>query len=275
MNSNHTDTVSMANQMRQLCLKAISRAGSGHPGGSLSLADLLAVLYFGGYLNIRPEDPRFKDRDRVVLSKGHACPILYSALALKGFISVDDLMTLRQSTSFLQGHPDMKHTPGIDMSTGSLGQGISAACGIALGLKRQGIKAHVWAFLGDGELDEGEVWEALSFASAYGLSNLTVVLDWNGLQIDGSNKEVMNLGNVKERFEVCGLECVEIDGHDHEAIAAAYDRALSCHTSPFGIIARTVKGKGVSFMENQVGWHGKAPDAQCLEKALCELGGRL
>lgn len=274
MNDKEKEIAAKAAQMRALALKAISSAGSGHPGGSLSLADLMASLYFGGWLNVDPKDPHKHDRDRVVLSKGHACPILYAALTLKGFMSKEDLMSLRKSGSFLQGHPDMKHTPGIDMSTGSLGQGISAACGIALGLKRQGIGAHVWAFLGDGELDEGEVWEALTFASAYRLDNLTVILDWNGLQIDGSNAQVMNISNPRARFEACGLECVEINGHDLGAIAAAYDKALSCHTAPFGIIARTVKGKGVSFMENQVGWHGKAPDAECLEKALSELGGR-
>ena len=274
MNDKEKEIAAKAVQMRALALKAISSAGSGHPGGSLSLADLMASLYFGGWLNVDPKDPHKHDRDRVVLSKGHACPILYAALTLKGFMSKEDLMSLRKSGSFLQGHPDMKHTPGIDMSTGSLGQGISAACGIALGLKRQGIGAHVWAFLGDGELDEGEVWEALTFASAYRLDDLTVILDWNGLQIDGSNAQVMNISNPRARFEACGLECVEINGHDLGAIAAAYDKALSCHTAPFGIIARTVKGKGVSFMENQVGWHGKAPDAECLGKALSELGGR-
>ena len=260
----------IATELRKSVLEAIYCGGSGHPGGSLSLADIMAVLY-GEKLNIDPQNPKAKDRDRVVLSKGHAAPILYAALAYKGFFKKEELRNLRHLDSFLQGHPEMKHTPGVDMTTGSLGQGISAACGMALGLKKQGSKARVYAIIGDGEMDEGQVWEALMFANQYKLSNLTVILDYNRLQIDGSIDEVMDIDNPAERFKAFHLNTIEIDGHNFEQIVNAIDSAEKCTDKPTAIIAHTVKGKGVSFMENQVGWHGKAPSHEELEKALEEL----
>ena len=262
-----------ASELRYMALEAIAAAGSGHPGGSLSLADLITALYWGP-LKASAQNPRDPDRDRVVLSKGHACPVLYAALCKKGYINKKDLLSLRKAESFLQGHPDMKHTPGIDMSTGSLGQGISAACGMALALRLQGRKSRVYAFLGDGEIEEGEVWEALMFASQYALSNLTIVLDLNGLQIDGSTQQVMSTANIKARFESFGMHTLEINGHDFAAIDAAYEEAARWSLGPTAIIAHTVKGKGVSFMENQVGWHGKALTPDELKEAKAELGVR-
>ncbi len=264
------DLKKTASKLRALALEAIYNGGSGHPGGSLSLADIMAVLYFD-VMNVDPKDPKKANRDRFVLSKGHAAPILYASLALKGFIKQEDLKTLRHTDSFLQGHPDMKHTNGVDMSTGSLGQGISAACGMALAAKKLNADYRVYTVLGDGEINEGQVWEALMFANQYKLSNLTIILDHNGLQIDGSNDEVMALCNLKERFESFGLNTIEIDGHDIDAIKDAFAKAQAHKDGATVIIANTVKGKGVDFMENQVGWHGKAPSADELTKALAQL----
>ena len=264
------DLKKTAAKLRALALDAIYNGGSGHPGGSLSLADIMSVLYFDE-MNIDPKDPKKEDRDRFVLSKGHAAPILYASLALKGFIPVEDLKTLRHSNSYLQGHPDMKHTSGVDMSTGSLGQGISAACGMAKAGLMNKKDYRVYAVLGDGEINEGQVWEALMFANHYALHNLTVILDHNGLQIDGSNDEVMKLDNLKERFESFGFNTIEIDGNDIAAIKGALKSAREYTEGPTAIIANTVKGKGVDFMENQVGWHGKAPSAEELSKALSQL----
>lgn len=262
----------IAAKLRIFALKAIYSAGSGHLGGSLSLADIMAVLY-GDKLNINASDPQNINRDRLILSKGHAAPILYAALAYKGFFDSKELTLLRTKNSFLQGHPDMKHTPGVDMTTGSLGQGISAACGIALGLKTQKIKSHVFAIIGDGEMDEGQVWEALMFANQYHLSNLTVILDYNKLQIDGTNSAVMEIAEPAEKFRSFHFNVIEIDGHNYEQISSAINIALSAQDKPTAIIAHTVKGKGVSFMENQVGWHGKAPDADEYAAAIKELRG--
>ena len=261
----------IADELRYMALEAIVKGGSGHPGGSLSLADIMSVLYFD-VMQVDPKDPKKADRDRFVLSKGHASPILYAALAKKGFFDRNELLKLRHVDSFLQGHPDMKHTAGVDMSTGSLGQGISAACGMAMAAKLTASNYRVYTVLGDGEMNEGEVWEALMFASHNSLSNLTVIVDHNGLQIDGSNDEVMSLKNIKAKLEAFDLNTIEIDGHDYEQILQAFARARECENRPTVILAHTIKGKGVSFMENQVGWHGKAPSEQELLQAKEELG---
>lgn len=269
MNSKELATV--AAKIRYEALDAITCAGTGHPGGSLSMADIIATLYFE-VMNIDPKHPDDPNRDRFVLSKGHACPALYAALAERGFFDKKELKRLRHLDSFLQGHPDMKHTPGVDMSTGSLGQGISAACGIALSARLQKRSYRVYTVLGDGEIDEGQVWEALMFAKHYKLTNLTVILDHNGLQIDGTNDEVMSVENPVARFESFGFNVIEIDGNDIDSLLAAFDLAKKCMYKPTLIVANTIKGKGVSFMENQVGWHGKAPSADELAKAKEELG---
>lgn len=260
----------IASTLRKYVLEAIYNGGSGHPGGSLSLADIMAVLY-GDRMHLDPKDPKDPNRDRFVLSKGHAAPILYAALAYKGYFEIAELKNLRHLGSFLQGHPEMKHTPGVDMTTGSLGQGISAACGMALGLKMSGSKARVYAVIGDGEMEEGQVWEALMFANQYHLSNLTIVLDYNKLQIDGPTSEVMDVDNPAERFADFHLNTLVIDGHDYEQINDAFDKAEQCTDRATIIVANTIKGKGVSFMENQVGWHGKAPNAEEYKKAMEEL----
>ena len=270
----------VANEIRMHTIEMLFKAGSGHPGGSLSIADILAVLYVDK-MKFDPKNPNLDDRDRFVLSKGHASAALYSTLALMGFFPVEKLDSFRKIDSFLQGHPDMKHTPGVDMTTGSLGQGISAACGMALAAKLSQRQNRVYAIIGDGELEEGEVWEALMFANQYKLSNLTVILDFNRLQIDGPTCDVMDIDNPAQRFQSFHLNTIEIDGHNLEAISQAIDAARSVKDKPTVIIAHTVKGKGVSFMENQVGWHGKAPNddeykiaMEDLEKAgeaLCQM----
>ena len=245
-------------------------AKSGHPGGSLSAADIFAYLYFHE-LRIDPADPKKADRDRFVLSKGHTCPGLYAALALKGYFAWDELKKLRHIGAMLQGHPDMKGTPGIDMSTGSLGQGISAACGMALAGKLDARTYRVYSVLGDGELEEGQVWEASMFAAHHKLDNLCVVVDYNGLQIDGPVAEIGGPAPVDEKFRAFGFDVQTIDGHDFDAIDAAFAHAKTVKGRPSAIIARTVKGKGVFFMENQVGWHGKAPNDEQYKTAMDEL----
>ena len=264
------DLKKISSKLRVLALDAIYNGGSGHPGGSLSIADIMAVLYFET-MKIDPQDPKNANRDRFVLSKGHAAPILYAALAARGFIPEADLKTLRHIDSYLQGHPDMKHTSGVDMSTGSLGQGISAACGMAKAALMQKRDYRVYTILGDGESDEGQVWEALMFAHHHKLHNLTIIIDHNGLQIDGSNDEVMKLDNLKARFEAFGLNTIEIDGNNLTEIRQALASAKAYKEGATVIIANTVKGKGVDFMENQVGWHGKAPNADEFAKALAQL----
>lgn len=258
-----------AAEIRLLAVDAIAHAKSGHPGGSLSISDVLAYLYFSK-MNVDPSDPKNPDRDRFVLSKGHCCPALYAALSMRGFFPKEDLNTLRSLGSHLSGHPDMKHTPGIDMSTGSLGQGISAANGIALIGKREGKPYHVYTILGDGELEEGQVWEAAMFAGHYNLSNLTAYIDFNHLQIDGDVREVMNPTPIDKKFEAFGWYVQTIDGHDFEAIAEATEKAEKSD-KPAAIIMTTVKGKGVSFMENRYDWHGKAPKGDDYELAMTEL----
>lgn len=258
--------------LREDVLKSTTAAGSGHPGGSLSAADYVAYIY-QKEIRVDPKNPRDPNRDRFVLSKGHAAPVLYAALAHRGFFPVEDLITLRKSGSHLQGHPNMNSTPGVDMSTGSLGQGISAACGMAKGARLLGLDVNVYTLNGDGELAEGELWEAMMFAAHYKLDNLCVAVDVNGLQIDGKTSDVMNPNPIGKKFEAFGARVIEIDGHDFAEI----ERALNFfHTNrgggqPTVILLKTTKGKGVSFMENAVGWHGKAAKPAELEKALAEL----
>ena len=249
-------------------------AKSGHPGGSLSLTDILTYLYFKE-MDIDPKYPKWEDRDRFVLSKGHAAPGLYSTLAHRGFFPVEHLKTLRKTDSDLQGHPNMHYTPGVDMSTGSLGQGISTAVGMALGAKRAGKSFRVFAALGDGELGEGQVWEAAMFAAAKGLDNLIVFVDNNNLQIDGTVEEVNSPYPINEKFSAFGFEVIEIDGHSFDEIEAAVNKAKTVKGRPIAIIAKTVKGKGVSFMENRCEWHGTAPNAEQYELAMSELKTKL
>ena len=256
--------------IRKGIIEGTFNAKSGHPGGSLSIAEILAYLY-RSEMNVDPKDPKKADRDRLVLSKGHAAPGLYAALANAGFFPVEDLKTLRKSDSFLQGHPNMNYVPGVDMSTGSLGQGISAAVGMALGAKFGGDSFRVYAILGDGELGEGQVWEAAMFASAKNLDNLCVIVDNNNLQIDGTVEEVNSPYPIDEKFVSFGFNVINIDGNDIEQVAAAFEQAKTVTGKPTAIVAKTVKGKGVSFMENQVSWHGSAPNAEQYEMAMAEL----
>lgn len=260
----------LANKARMGAILGTYHAKSGHPGGSLSAADIFTYLYFKE-MNVDPQVPQWEDRDRFVLSKGHCCPSLYAVLALKGYFDWDELTSLRHVGAMLQGHPDMKGTPGIDMSTGSLGQGVSAACGMALAGKLDNKDYRVYTVLGDGEVEEGQVWEAAMFASHHKLDNLVVIVDQNGLQIDGPVAEVGGIEPLDKKFEAFGFEVIKIDGHDFEQIKAALDRAKTVKGKPTAILAKTVKGKGVSFMENQVGWHGVAPNKEQYEAATAEL----
>ena len=260
----------VANEVRKGVLTAVHGAKSGHPGGSLSAADIFTYLYFEE-MNIDPADPKKEDRDRFVLSKGHTAPGLYSALAHRGFFPVEDLETLRHLGSYLQGHPCLDKIPGVDMSTGSLGQGVSAAVGMALGGKMTDEKFRVYSLLGDGEIQEGQVWEAAMFAGFHKLDNLVLIVDNNGLQIDGKIEDVCSPYPIDEKFRAFGFDAVIIDGHDFDAIEEAFAHAREVKGKPCVIIAKTVKGKGVSFMENQVGWHGSAPNREQADQALAEL----
>ncbi len=259
-----------AAKIRLGIIEGVFHAKSGHPGGSLSAAELFAYLY-GKELNVDPKNPKDPDRDRFVLSKGHCAPGYYAALALKGFFPMEELQSLRHIGAMLQGHPDMKHTPGVDMSSGSLGQGISAAVGMALAGKMDRKSYRVYTLLGDGECEEGQVWEAAMFAGHHGLDNLCVIVDNNGLQIDGPVSKVGGPEPFDEKFLAFGFEVTTIDGNDLDQIEAALEQARACKGKPFAIIMKTVKGKGVSFMENQVGWHGKAPNKDEYEIAMKEL----
>ncbi len=259
-----------AAKVRLGILEGVHAASSGHPGGSLSIAEIITYLYFEE-MNTDPQNPKWEDRDRFVLSKGHTAPALYAALALKGFFDASELSKLRHVDSFLQGHPDMKGTPGVDMSTGSLGLGISCACGMALAAKVDGKDYRTYTIVGDGESEEGQVWEAAMFASHYKLDNLCVIIDWNGLQIDGAVTEVMNPTPHDKKLEAFGFHVITIDGHDFNQIEAALNEAKTVKGKPTAIIAKTVKGKGVSYMENQVGWHGSAPNDEQYEKAIAEI----
>ena len=261
-------------KVRMGVIEATHGAKSGHPGGSLSAADLFTYLYFK-QLRIDPKNPRWDDRDRFVLSKGHTAPGLYSALALRGFFPTADLPTLRHIGSYLQGHPNMNMTPGVDMSTGSLGQGISTAAGMALAARVRGKDYHTYALLGDGEIQEGQVWEAFMFSAHYKLDNLTIFIDNNNLQIDGQVCDVMSPYPIDEKLAAFGFHVININGHDLDAIAAAIDEALATKGKPTAIIMKTVKGKGVSFMENKAGWHGKAPNDEEYETAMHELRAQL
>ena len=269
-----TELKAAAAKIRLMALEGVHAAKSGHPGGSLSIADILAYLYFEK-MNVDPKNPNDPDRDRFVLSKGHTAPALYAALALKGYFPKEEIAKLRQVDSFLQGHPDMKHTPGVDMTTGSLGLGISAACGMALSGKINNKNYRVYTAVGDGESQEGQVWEACMFAAHYKLDNLCVIIDWNGLQIDGPIVEVMNPTPYDKKLEAFGFNVISIDGHDFEQIEAAFAAAEACKGKPTAIIATTVKGKGVSFMENQVGWHGSAPNDEQYAAAVAEIKASL
>lgn len=263
-----------ATKIRMGIIEGTYNAKAGHPGGSLSAADLFAYLY-GKEMKYDSKNPKWEDRDRFVLSKGHSAPGLYAALANKGFFPVEDLKTLRHIDSYLQGHPNMNSVPGIDMSTGSLGQGISCACGMAKGAKFTGKHdVRIYTLLGDGEIEEGQVWEAMMFASHYNLDNLCVIIDSNGLQIDGACKDVMNAQPIDEKVKAFGFDYVVIDGHNFDEMENAFNMF---HESkkPFAIIMNTVKGKGVSYMENQVGWHGKAPNKEEYEVAMAELEAKL
>lgn len=260
-----------ANEIRKGIITAVHSAKAGHPGGSLSAAELFTYLYFEE-MNIDPENPKKEDRDRFVLSKGHTAPGLYSTLAHRGYFPVEDLKTLRHLGSYLQGHPDMKHIPGIDMSSGSLGQGISAAVGMALGAKLDGASYRVYTLLGDGEIEEGQVWEAAMFAGHRKLDNLVVIVDNNGLQIDGKIEDVCSPYPIDKKFEAFNFHVINVaDGNDFDQLEAAFEEAKAVKGMPTAIVMKTVKGKGVSYMENTVDWHGKAPNDEQYEIAMADL----
>lgn len=264
--------VSNSKEIRKNIIEMIYEAKSGHPGGALSCADIITYLYFEK-MKVDVNEPQDSDRDRFVLSKGHAAPALYATLAQKGFFPKEELKSLRKIGALLQGHPDAKHIPGVDVSTGSLGQGISNAVGMALGLKLEEKKSKVYVVLGDGELQEGLVWEAAMSAAHYKLNNLVAVIDYNGLQIDGKNEDVMGISPLDEKWRSFGWKVINCDGHDYEDLDKAFNEADKAEGTPVMIIANTVKGKGVSFMENQAGWHGQAPNLEQKEKAINEICG--
>ena len=268
------ELMKIACKVRMGIIEGTFNAKSGHPGGSMSIADIITYLYWKE-MKIDPQNPKDPGRDRLVLSKGHTAPALYAALAHRGFFSVEELKSLRHIGSMLQGHPDMKHTPGVDMSTGSLGQGISAACGMALAGQMNKADYRVYTVLGDGEIEEGQVWEAAMFAAHYKLDNLCAILDNNGLQIDGAVTEVMSSYPLVDKFLAFGWHVITIDAHDYDQIEAAFNEARTVKGKPTIIIQKSVKGKGVSFMENQVSWHGVAPNAEQYKDAMAELEAAL
>lgn len=269
-----TELKKLACKVRMGVIEGTFNAKSGHPGGSLSIADIITYLYFKE-MNVDPKNPSWEDRDRFVLSKGHTAPALYSALALKGFFPFDLIKTLRKPDSILQGHPSMRYTPGVDMSTGSLGQGISAAVGMALGAKLKGKNFRVYTALGDGEIEEGQVWEAAMFAGNHKLDNLVAVVDYNNLQIDGTLDEVNSPCPIDEKFAAFGWNVIVINGHCFDEIDEAFKKAKEFKGKPTCIVAKTVKGKGVSFMEDKCDWHGSAPNTEQYEQAMKELGDAL
>lgn len=267
-----------AHHMRIEIIKMLNKAGSGHPGGSLSAVEILASLYFGGVMQYNENDPQDPSRDRFILSKGHAAPVLYAALAEVGYIPTEELASLRKLHSRLQGHPDSKKVPGVEVSTGSLGQGLSIAAGLALALKLDAEKAQadpqrVFTLLGDGEIEEGQVWEAAMFAAHYDLDNLIAIVDNNNLQIDGDVRDVAGLVDISAKFKAFGWQTIEVDGNDVDAVLTALKAAVLLEGAPVCIVAHTIKGKGISFMENQAGWHGKAPNDEQAAQALAELEG--
>ncbi|MBS6845234.1 MAG: transketolase [Firmicutes bacterium] len=266
-------------QLNALCKKfridvltVLHEKQTGHPGGSLSVCEILTTLYFKE-MNVRPDEPQWAERDRLVLSKGHAAPMLYRVLAEKGFFPVEEMHTLRDFETRLQGHPCARETPGVDASTGPLGMGLSAAVGMAVGLRMNKSDARVYAILGDGEIEEGTIWEACMSANKFKTDNLCAVLDWNGVQLDGTNDEIMPLGDVNAKFRAFGWNTIEIDGHDVNALHDAFEQAKTVKGQPTIILAHTIKGKGVSFMEGKSGWHGKAIDDESFAQAMKELGG--
>ncbi|NBH82348.1 transketolase [bacterium C-53] len=267
---NKLELQKMANQIRKGIVTAVHSAKAGHPGGSLSAADIFTYLYFEE-MNIDPKDPKKADRDRFVLSKGHVAPGLYSVLANKGYFPVEDLKTLRHLGSYLQGHPDMKHIPGVDMSSGSLGQGFSAAVGMALSAKMDGKDYRTYCLMGDGEIQEGQIWEAAMFAGHRKLDNLVAIVDNNGLQIDGSIDDVCSPNPIDKKFEAFNFHVINVDAHDFDALKAAFDEAKSTKGKPTAIIAHSLKGKGVSFMEGQASWHGTAPNDEQYAVAMADL----
>ena len=260
----------IAKTIRKDIIEEVYSANSGHPGGALSIADIITALYFNE-MNIDPKNPKDENRDRLILSKGHASAALYAALAEKGYFPKEDLKTFRNINSYLQGHPDMKHIPGVDMSTGSLGQGLSAANGMAMMFKLDKNPARVYCICGDGEIEEGQIWEAAMSSSKYKLDNLCLIIDNNNLQIDGTIEEVMSSYPIDDKFKSFGFNVITINGHDFSQILQAFEESKNCKDKPTAIIAKTIKGKGITFMENQVGWHGKAPSQQEYEQAIKEL----
>ncbi len=269
-NKRRTELAIIANKVRKNALTAVYSAASGHPGGSLSIADVMTLLYFE-VMNIDPKNPKWEDRDRFVLSKGHTAPALYSVLAERGFFPSSDIPTFRNIGSYLQGHPDMNKVPGVDMSTGSLGQGVSAAGGMALAAKLDNKDYRVYTVLGDGELEEGQVWEQAMFAAHYKLDNLTAFIDFNGLQIDGDITKVMNPTPIDKKFEAFGWNVIVTDAHDFEKLLAAIEEAKATKGKPTAIVMKSVKGKNVSFMENNAAWHGSAPNEEQYNQAISEL----
>ncbi|MGN1115555.1 MAG: transketolase [Candidatus Ornithomonoglobus sp.] len=269
-----TELAIIANKVRKHALEGVYTAQAGHPGGSLSIADVLTYLYFE-VMNVNPEDPKNPDRDRFVLSKGHTAPALYGTLAERGFFPVEDCKTFRNINSYLQGHPDMNKVPGVDMSTGSLGQGVCVAGGMALAAKLDNKDYRVYSILGDGELEEGQVWEQAMFAPHYKLDNFTIFIDNNGLQIDGDITKVMNPTPIDKKFEAFGWNVVLADAHDFGSLEAAVEAAKACKGKPTAVIMKSVKGKNVSFMENQAAWHGAAPNEEQYNQAIAELDAKI
>lgn len=265
----------MSRVIRRDILTMINKAGSGHPGGSLSLAEILTVLYFDDVMHVRPQDPDWNGRDRLILSKGHSAPALYSVLARRGFYPVSWLDTLRRLGSNLQGHPHAERVPGLDCSAGSLGQGLSITDGIAIGLRRQGSDARVYCIMGDGELQEGQIWEAVLTAAHNKVSNLCGIVDWNHVQLDGRVEEIKDLGDLPAKWSAFGWNVIECDGHDVDDLKRAFEEARAYTEGPSVLLAHTIKGKGVSFMEGQAAWHGKAPDDEQLAQALAEIDGEV
>lgn len=269
-----TELAIIANRVRKHALTGVYNAQAGHPGGSLSISDLLTLLYFE-VMNVDPKNPDMADRDRLVLSKGHTAPALYGTLAERGFFPVEDVATLRKIDSYLQGHPDMKNIPGVDMSTGSLGQGVSVAGGMALSAKLDKKDYRVYAILGDGELEEGQVWEQAMFAPHYKLDNLTIFVDFNGLQIDGDITKVMNPTPIDKKFEAFGWNVIVCDAHSFDELSDAIEKAKACKDKPTAVIMKSVKGKNVSFMENNAAWHGSAPNEEQYNQAIRELDAKI
>lgn len=272
---NEMDLITTTKLVRSDILTMVHKAGSGHPGGSLSAVELMVGLYFGDIMKVDPQNPEWDGRDRFILSKGHAAPVLYSVLARKGFFPVEELWTLRKLGSILQGHPHKKCTPGLDCSSGSLGQGLSVAGGLAIGMKKQNKPNRVYCLLGDGELQEGQNWEAVMTAAQNKLDNLCAIVDYNHVQLDGTTEEIKDLGDLCAKWHDFGWNVIELDGHDMDQVLEAYRMAAAFKGKPSVLIANTVKGKGVSFMEGDCAWHGTAPNAEQLEKALAEVNGEV